>query len=153
MNLNKPEVLSRHHAERAYALLRVILGINIAIHGISRIVGGPAAFASALVPLFAKTPLPSGMVYGYALALPWMEALVGLIVLGGVFSVSAYTAGMILMATLTFGSALRQDWESAGLQLIYAVIYAGLLSFIPLNRVSFDGILRARSLRAQSEII
>ena len=37
----------------AYGLLRLVLGKNILIHGVSRIYTGVKDFAQALVPLFA----------------------------------------------------------------------------------------------------
>jgi len=37
-------------------------------------------------------------------------------------------AGSLLILALTFGTTLRQDWSTAGVQLIYAAIYAALLT-------------------------
>jgi thiosulfate dehydrogenase (quinone) large subunit len=127
----------------AYGLLRVVLGTNIAIHGVSRIYMGVKNFAQALVPLFAKTPLPPGAVYAYASALPVVEAIIGLCVLFGFGSRYAYVSGLLLIASLTFGAALRQDWDSAGLQLIYALLYAILLACREYNLLSLDGWLAA----------
>jgi thiosulfate dehydrogenase (quinone) large subunit len=123
----------------AYALLRLILGMNIAVHGLSRIYTGVKPFAEGMVPLFAKTPLPPTSVYFYAASLPFAEAIIGLFVLFGVASRYAYVAGSLLILSLTFGSTLRQDWESAGLQLIYALLYAILLATREYNRFSIDG--------------
>lgn len=121
----------------AYLLVRLILGINIAVHGASRIYLGAGKFAAGLVKMFAATPLPAQMVYGYAYALPFAEALIGLLILFGLFSRITYIAGLLLIASLTFGSTLRQDWDSAGLQLIYVMVYAGLLAFREYNRLPF----------------
>jgi thiosulfate dehydrogenase [quinone] large subunit len=113
--------------------------MNIAVHGVSRINMGVRSFAEGLVPLFAKTPLPPGTVYAYAAALPFAEAAIGLFVLVGFESRYAYVLGLLLILSLTFGATLRQDWESAGLQLIYALTYAGLLAFREYNSLSVDG--------------
>jgi thiosulfate dehydrogenase [quinone] large subunit len=121
-----------------YALLRLVLGINIAIHGISRILSGASAFAESLVPQFTKTPLPPWSVYSFGIALPWAEALVGLLLLVGFASRYTYIAGALMIAALTFGSALRQDWQAVGLQLIYSVVYSILLAFREYNRFSID---------------
>ena len=131
----------------AYGLLRLVLGTNIMIHGVSRMYMGVKDFAQALVPLFAKTPLPPGAVYAYASALPVVEAIIGLCVLFGFESRYAYVLGLLLIASLTFGAALRQDWDSAGLQLIYALLYAILLASREYNLLSVDGwlaVLRGR---------
>jgi thiosulfate dehydrogenase [quinone] large subunit len=122
----------------AYALLRLILGMNIAVHGLSRIYTGVKPFAEGVVPLFAKTPLPPASVYFYAVSLPFAEAIFGLLMLFGLASRYAYVAGGLLMLSLTFGSSLRQDWASAGLQLIYALLYAILLATREYNKFSLD---------------
>lgn len=128
----------------AYLLLRVTLGVNISIHGISRIIGGPSAFAQSLVTLFQKTFLPAWAVFGFGLGLPWLEAILGLLVLTGLRTRIALIGGSILIIVLTFGSSLRQDWNSAGLQLIYASIYAALLAFLDKNTLSLDTFVRSR---------
>jgi thiosulfate dehydrogenase (quinone) large subunit len=123
----------------AYAFLRIFLGINIAVHGASRIYSGVAAFATELVSQFAKTPLPSPLVYFFGVSLPFGEAVIGVLIFLGLWSRLAYCAGFLLMIALTFGSTLRQDWTAAGWQLLYAFAYAVLLAFREHNRYSVDG--------------
>jgi thiosulfate dehydrogenase [quinone] large subunit len=62
---------------RAYALLRFTLGLNICLHSIARWIAGSGNFAQSLVTMFQKTPLPAWSIYGFGLALPTMEALIG----------------------------------------------------------------------------
>ncbi len=126
----------------AYALLRVIVGVNLAVHGISRLLAGPHAFAASLVGLFHATPLPAWSVMSFGLMLPWLEAALGLLILLGLATRFALVAASLTILALTFGSTLRQDWQSAGLQLIYAAIYAALLTFRTENVYSLDGIRR-----------
>jgi len=123
----------------AYLFLRLLLGINIAVHGASRIYTGVAGFATELVSQFAKTPLPSWMIYAFGVSLPFGEAVIGVLILLGLWSRLAYCAGFLLMIALTFGSTLRQDWTAAGWQLLYAFAYAALLAFREHNRYSVDG--------------
>lgn len=125
----------------AYGLLRATLGLNILFHGVSRIVQGPAVFANALVPMFAHTPLPAGFVRGFGLILPPVEAVLGFLLLIGLRTRAALVGGALLIFVLTFGTALRQDWETAGLQLIYAAIYAALLGFHERDTYSADALL------------
>lgn len=126
-----------------YSFLRTILGMNIAFHGISRIYTGVVHFAMGEVPLFVHTPLPPSLVYGYTVALPFAEALIGLAVLFGVGSRYAYIAGFLLMISLTFGSALHQDFGAAGVQLTYGLVYAILLAFREYNAYSIDAAIRS----------
>jgi thiosulfate dehydrogenase [quinone] large subunit len=126
----------------AYALLRAIIGVNLAVHGISRLLAGPHAFAASLVGMFHATPLPAWSVMSFGLVLPWVEAALGLLILLGLATRFALIAASLTILALTFGATLRQDWESAGLQLIYAVIYAALLAFRSDNTYSIDGLRR-----------
>ena len=128
----------------AYLLLRVFLGINIAVHGASRIRSGVAGFATELVSQFAKTRLPSLMVYFFGVSLPFAEAVVGVLIFIGLWSRLTCCAGFLLMIALTFGSTLRQDWTAAGWQPLYAFAYAALLAFREHNRYSVDGVRTKR---------
>jgi thiosulfate dehydrogenase [quinone] large subunit len=125
----------------AYLMLRATIGVNIAIHGLSRLLAGPSGFAHSLVPLFQATPLPVWSVLGFGLALPWVEAAIGLLVLVGLRTRLALTGGALLILVLTFGTTLRQDWAGAGSQLIYAVIFAVLLAFRERNGYSLDSLM------------
>jgi thiosulfate dehydrogenase [quinone] large subunit len=128
----------------AYALLRVTLGTNIALHGISRILAGPAIFVAALTKQFGSTVLPHLAVLGFGYALPWLEALIGLLILFGALTRMALIAGALLIVLLTFGSTLHQDWDIAGLQLIYAAVYFVLIGFRRFNSFSVDGLFSSR---------
>jgi hypothetical protein len=57
----------------AYFMLRATLGLNICIHGVSRILQGPGVFANSLVGSFHKTPLPDWSVHLFGLGLPWSK--------------------------------------------------------------------------------
>jgi thiosulfate dehydrogenase [quinone] large subunit len=133
----------------AYFLLRATVGVNIAFHGVSRILAGPANFASTLVPLFQKTLLPVWSVLGFGLALPWVEAVLGILVLAGLRTRIALIGCGLLILVLTFGSCLRQDWAGAGAQLLYAAIFSALLAFRDRNEYALDAWWQRRS-RARS---
>ena len=75
----------------------------------------------------------------YASALSVVKIIIGFCVLFGFGSRYVYVVGLMLIASLTFGAALRQDWDSAGLQLIYALLYAILLASREYNVISVDG--------------
>jgi thiosulfate dehydrogenase (quinone) large subunit len=126
----------------AYALLRATIGVNLAVHGISRLLAGPHAFAASLVGMFHVAPLPAWSVMFFGLVLPWVEAALGLLILLGLATRFALIAASLTILVLTFGSTLRQDWQSAGVQLIYAAIYAALLAFRSHNAYSLDGMRR-----------
>ncbi|MDF2696998.1 MAG: hypothetical protein K0S65_5381 [Labilithrix sp.] len=107
-------------AQRAHLVLRLTLGLNILAHGIVR-VGHPVAFADALVHQLEKTLLPAWTIRPFALVLR-----------------TALTAGGLLIAALTVGVCLNQDWEVAGLQLLYALAYFTLSSRVAEARCTVD---------------
>ena len=65
-------------------------------------------------------------------------------ILVGAFTRFALFAGALLIVVLTFGAALHQDWDIAGLQLSYAVVYFGLLALVQKNRLSLDYLVHSR---------
>ena len=130
---------SQLDAALGYLIVRATLGLNISIHGLSRIIAGPTSFAHSLTTMFEHTFLPASLVYLFGLCLPWAEAIVGGLVFVGLCTRYALVGGAFLILNLTFGATLRQDWESAGLQLVYVAIYAALLAFRRYNAFSVDG--------------
>ena len=110
----------------AYGLLRVLLGVNIALHGISRLLDF-SKFQGMIETQFAHSPLPHAAVTAFAHLLPWAESAVGVLVLAGLMTRLSLIVGASIMIVLTFGSCLIQDWQVAGLQLVYQIAYFTLL--------------------------
>lgn len=102
----------------AYALLRITLGLNIFMHGTSRLLAGIGNFVSGMIKMFQNTLLPTAVVVPFGYALPWLEAGLGLLIIVGFRTREALVAGALLMLGLTFGTALRQDWDVAGTTLL-----------------------------------
>jgi thiosulfate dehydrogenase [quinone] large subunit len=129
----------------AYALLRIVFGVNIFFHGLSRLLGDHAAFLAYLSQQMAKAPLPKSILPLFAAALPWTEATIGLLLLLGLFTRFALVAGSIVMIALMAGITLAQNWDVAGIQLIYCAIYFVLLTHRGRNFYSLDTLLPKRS--------
>jgi thiosulfate dehydrogenase [quinone] large subunit len=138
---------NRNDRALAYALLRLMLGVNISMHGLSRLMT-PDKFVHAIQSQFVNAPLPHFAVTAFAIALPWTEAALGLLLAAGWRTRFALVGGSLLMAVLTFGSCLLQDWSAAGTQLLYAFVYAALLFLFSYNDWSVDALLQKRSGRA-----
>lgn len=111
----------------AHLGLRVVLGLNIAVHGLVRL-PAPMTFADKLTAGFSETLLPATLVYPIAVAIPFVELAIGLAVLVGFRLRAALLGGLGLMGLLTVGVCLQQRWEVAGLQLVYALVYWVLLA-------------------------
>jgi thiosulfate dehydrogenase [quinone] large subunit len=126
----------------AYALLRLSLGINFAGHGLIRIHNGVAAFAQTTTEHLAKSPLPSGLTYALSYAIPFIEAILGLTLILGVFTRISLATGAIFMMLLTIGVTANQQWDIASQQLLYSVVFFFLLYLLEHNQFSLDTVLR-----------
>ena len=125
----------------AYVVFRLSLGINILIHGTSRIFGsGVEVFASKTMSEFAGSPLPSGLLHAFLTALPFAEFILGVLITVGLFTRWALTLGSLLITALIFGTALRSDWPTVGIQMIYSITYYILLLNRADNGFSLDGL-------------
>jgi thiosulfate dehydrogenase [quinone] large subunit len=143
MSIEGPTILPANERDKiaAYALLRVTLGTNIAMHGLVRMIASPALFISKLTMQFAASPLPQPLIHAFGQGLPWLEALFGLLLLIGLRTRAAIIGGALVMLVLTFGSTLIQDWQAASTQLLYSAIYAALLFLLRFNGWSIDAVL------------
>ncbi|MEQ1948006.1 MAG: DoxX family membrane protein [Bryobacteraceae bacterium] len=127
----------------AYGLLRLGFGINIMIHGVVRLLAPPGAFLNYLTHYFEKTPLmPQASLPIFASVIPWLEGGFGLLLVLGLFTRISLIGGTLTMIGLVLGTNLAQDWNIAGLQLIYLFIYYYLLvNRAEQNRYSIDGMM------------
>jgi thiosulfate dehydrogenase [quinone] large subunit len=126
----------------AYLVFRLSLGTTVLMHGAVRIFGtGAEAFASKTAGLFTGTPLPARLVHVFLTVLPFAEFILGALTVAGLFTRWALTLGGVLITALIFGTALRSDWTTVGLQMIYALIYYFLLLHRADNGFSLDALL------------
>jgi thiosulfate dehydrogenase (quinone) large subunit len=123
-----------------YLVLRFTLGLSILMHGLVRL-PHLQAFADGLVKMFGDTPLPPILVRPFGFGLVFVETAVGLLVLLGLWTQEALLVGSAAMAALIFGTALRSDWDTVAIQLLYAGFYAALLAAREYNAYSLDAVL------------
>ena len=125
----------------AYLMLRFTLGLSILMHGLVRL-PHLSAFADELLKLFAGTVLPPIVVRSFAISLVFVETILGLLIFLGLWTRWALLLGAITMASLIFGTALRSDWNTLAIQLLYASIYAALIATREYNAYSADALIR-----------
>jgi len=113
----------------AYLLLRVLTALDFFMHGFARIFTGThlSGFAQGMVKNMASTPLPPTLTLATGYAVPCVELLVGTLLLLGIFTRAALATAFLLMFVLMFGVTLKQDWATAGSQLLYGLVLAILL--------------------------
>jgi thiosulfate dehydrogenase [quinone] large subunit len=121
----------------AVALARIGLGVNIAMHGWTRVFKF-REFSAHLEKQFANSILPQPLVDASAYGIVGAECIIGLLLLIGLALRFALSAGSVLMIVLLFGTCLIQDWSAAGDQLIYLAYYAALLALCGLDKWSLD---------------
>lgn len=132
----------------AYGFLRITFGVDICFHGVSRLLGDHAAFLAYLNQVMGQAVLvPRSSIPVFAAILPWVEALVGVLILVGLFTRAALIAGFTVMVVLMVGITLAQDWSVAGLQVIYCLAYFVLLTYCDRNFYSLDQLLRRSEAR------
>ena len=66
----------------------------------------------------------------------------GLLLLLGLWTRWALLLGALTMASLVFGTALRSDWNTLAIQMLYASIYAALLAAREYNSYSVDALIQ-----------
>ena len=132
---------------QAYLLLRVLTGLDFFMHGFARIFTGThlAGFAQGMVKFMAPTPMPPALALASGYAIPCVELLVGTLLLVGVFTRAALTLAFLLMLALMFGVTLKQDWNSASVQLTYGLVLGILLFARVRYDLSWPGLFRRGS--------
>ena len=105
------------------AQIVIRLGINMLMHGAVRI-PKLSAFVNKMAGGFADTILPDVLARSFLYVLPFVELTSGLLILlSGRFSKWGYFIGGLVIAALLFGTTLKEDWGTAGTQLVYVVAF------------------------------
>jgi thiosulfate dehydrogenase [quinone] large subunit len=118
--------------------------VAIALHGFVRL-PDLSGFAASMQKQFAETFLPGSLVFatGYCIAIG--EAVIGTLLVLGLWLRPALVAVSLLMILLLTGTCLLQNWSVAGLQLGYLAFYVAVLATATCDRFSIDGVLRSRA--------
>jgi thiosulfate dehydrogenase (quinone) large subunit len=129
-------------AALAYAIFRLTFGVNIAFRGVVRIfINGLDAFSQGLVKQFEMTWIPASMISGFGQVVPFIETIIGLMLIFGLGTRWALIIGGLLMTSLTFGTMFLQNFDLAWLQLTYAIAFFLLLAARSWNAISLDSML------------
>lgn len=110
-------------SQLAQLVMRIGLGINMLMHGLVRIpkLGG---FVHKTAAGFAGTILPDVLTRVFLYGLPFVELASGvLILLGSPLSKWGYFVGGLTIGALLFGTTLKEDWTTAGSQVVYLIAF------------------------------
>lgn len=123
----------------AYGIFRFTFGMNIMMRGIVRIAVGLPAFQNYMLTQFKDVPvMPQALLIPFATVLPFVETIIGFCIMVGLQTRAALVAGALMIAALTFGTMLRQDFTIAWLQLDYAIAFFILIALQSWNLISVD---------------
>jgi len=122
-------------------MLRSTLGVDILMHGIVRL-PHLSTFANGMVRQFAETPLPAAIVRPFAVSIIFVKAVLGLLLLVGLWTRWSLLLGGVLISSLVFSTALRSDWNTLAIQILYALIFAALMAAREYNSYSVDALIQ-----------
>src|SRR5436190_7569177 len=129
----------RSNEALAYGIFRFTFGLNIMMRGVVRIALGLPAFQNYMLTQFKDVPLmPRAFLIPFASVLPFVETLIGFCIMVGLATRTALVAGALMIAALTFGTMLRQDFTIAWLQVDYAIAFFVLIALRSWNLISVD---------------
>ena len=145
-NMQTHESDWRSDRSLAYAGFRFTFGLNIMMRGASSgSRSGRAAFVTCIHADAVQGRSGDGAGAPHSRsgerAFPYIESVVGLLILIGFQTRAALVVGGLLIAALTFGTMLRNDYTIAWLQLTYAIAFFLLLAFRSWNLISVDGMM------------
>lgn len=123
----------------AYLILRLTLGVNMFTHGLARVLN-LEGFNSWMIKEFANTILPQFMVNISSFMIPFVELIIGVLLILGLFTNKALLLGAFLITILVFGSGVKENWNVMSSQMVYAIFFFILSYLIELNRFSIDGL-------------
>lgn len=130
------------HRSLAYFLLRISFGSVFLVFGIQKLAMGPSAFSAMVVGQFTKSPLPLFLARAFGLTLPFLETALGVLIVLGLFTVSALAADALLLLVLTFGLAVSGQGQLIPANLVYILICFVLLFAAEHNRWGLDDLRR-----------
>jgi thiosulfate dehydrogenase (quinone) large subunit len=123
MKDNTGSLLDRH---LAFALLRLMLGINMLGRGLVRL-PDLTGFARSTAEAFGETILPYGFVFTYAIVIVLVETTIGMLLILGWKTRWALVTMGLLMCSLAFGMILREQFATVANILVYAIAVSLLL--------------------------
>ena len=132
----------RSDTSLAYAIFRLMFGTNLMLRGVDRVFFlGLDNFGNGMVKQFEMTWIGAGMIQPFAHTLPWIEIVMGALVIVGLFTRPALVVGGLMMTALTFGTMFLRNFDLAWLQLTYAIAFFLLLATHSWNLISLDAML------------
>lgn len=137
------------HGLWAYVIPRISVGILFLVAGVSKLVNysGPTGWLRGQMFDTFKLKLPafmvsSGILKGYFVVLPWVETVVGALLLIGLFTRPTLVIAGLTLVSINLGMAIAQSFDIVARNFIYILMVSFLLAFVHNNGLSADCFLR-----------
>ena len=118
-------------------MLRVPMGVNFFVHGASRL-PHLDRFVATTVREFARTPLAGPQITAFAVAIPFVEVVLGIAIFIGAGLRFTLPASAAYLIVLMIGTLVRADYLVVTEQLVYCAIFAALVGLRAFDRFSLD---------------
>jgi len=106
------------------ALIRWALGILFLVGGVAKLGMLNGFVTGYLVPTFSKTFLPVWMISGFGYTLPFIETILGIALILGIFRIPVLLLTGITLIALAFGQMLIQGFAVVGMIFLYVLMTA-----------------------------
>lgn len=132
-----------NHRELAYLFLRLTMAVIFLFYGFNKFGMGIGNFAAGFQERFGDQ-LPLFLLTAFAYLLPCVEVILGVLLLGGLFTGYALGAAAVLMVVLTFGAVIEPNPPTVANNAVLALVLFVLLFLLNHNRGSLDFLREAR---------
>jgi thiosulfate dehydrogenase [quinone] large subunit len=133
-----------------YALLRVTFGFVFLLSGIGKFRAGLANFAGGMLQQFSGK-LPGVLVQPFAYSLPFVETILGVLLVLGLFTTLALSLSGLLLIALTFGTVMLGEFPTVAHNTQYGLVNFVLLWAFANNRYSLDSAISGGASPASRE--
>jgi thiosulfate dehydrogenase (quinone) large subunit len=124
-----------------YALLRVTFGVVFLFSGIEKFRAGLGNFAGGMLQQFSGK-LPGVLVQPFAYSLPFVETILGVLIILGLLTTFALSLSGLLLVALTFGTVMLGQFPTVAHNTQYGLVNFVLLWTFAYNRYSLDKVIR-----------
>jgi thiosulfate dehydrogenase [quinone] large subunit len=121
----------------SYVFIRLGIGISMLGHGFVRI-PKLMAFSEGMLDNFKESLLPGFLVLPFSYALPFVEFLLGVLLVLGWQTKRAAIVGGILMLVLMGGTTLIENWSALPSQMIHLLFFVLVYEFNQANSMALD---------------
>lgn len=121
----------------SYLMIRLGIGISMLGHGLVRI-PKLMAFSEGMLKNFEDSILPDFLLTPFSYALPFVEFLIGLLLILGWQTKRTAVAGGFLMLALIAGTSLIENWGALPSQMIHLLFFVLVYEFNKANAFALD---------------